>query len=694
VVEALLKSTEPSSDYTAIQSVQPSARDLLACILIIIAGLLALWPYLFSGASLYWGDIELYFAPMQQFLRGCLGHGLIPLWNPYIMCGQPFVGDPQTFGLYPATFFASTCSAWRFLTVDAVIHLLLGGLFAYLLARDQARSRAASVLASLSFMLGGYFIAKIQFPNMTQAIAYVPAIVWQCGRLGRAPSSASAVLLGVLVGLQLLAAHVQIAVMTVYLAAAYAVFTAWPRLRTGRFEFIRTLGWAAVAALLACGIASGQLLPDIETWKNADHQALTIVTANRFFLQPGGQIGFIYPYSYGAPYFGNFSQLGNFWETACYLGIAPCLLALVGIFDGVRRRAAVPCFWTVMFILSVWLAEGRFGGLYTIAFYVAPGLRPFHDPARMLLGASIAAPLLAAFGFDRLMASRKQAVRLAAAAIILTATTVDLGAFDRHVYPLKPTTTLEAAVSESRSTPALALPGHRIVFPPDNRETWLYFVDYSNYRRADASYLTALFETHTSNLSMFDGILDAGGYEPEPPASAAARFVRAYNEAERHSFADADELCVDTAISINSRGSSPEPGFLGRHTISVIRNPDATRITRARLSDGRYLPVEDIDPDRAAVEIPALSSSESLTLADTDAPGWRAFSANGPIAIARTSDGLRRVELPSGSPAETVIFRYEPNSWRLGLFLSLISLGLAFGYGLHAVLSKDGKSSQ
>jgi hypothetical protein len=685
-----LKPTDSRSDYTARQLPRPNTRDLAALAGIICAGLFALRGFIFAGSSLYWGDVELYFAPMQQFLDSSLRQGRIPLWNPYILCGQPFVGDPQTFVLYPSTIFAGLFSAWQFVTVDACVHLIVGGIFAYALARDLERSRAASILASLTFMLGGYFIGKIQFVNMAQAIAFTPAVVWQAARLARRPSWIASVWLGVLVGLQLLAAHAQITVLTLYLAAAYALFASWPRLRQDRTEWLRLAGFAGAAIAFACCLAAGQLLPDIETWRNADHLSLSLAVANRFVLEPGQQIGFIYPYAFGSPFTANFDQFGNFWETACYLGVIPCLLMLVAIVDCARRRAIDICFWLAIFVASVWLAEGRAGGLYTLAFYCVPGLRAFHDPARMLIGAAVAGPLLAAYGLDALRAHRKPSLCYAIGAVVLMATTLDLGSFDSRIYPTQPTAVLNAAFTGASAAPVIA--GHRLAFPPDNRITWRYFVDYDNYRQSEPSYLASLMATRTSDVNMFAGTLDSGGYEPEPPAGAVARYVRAYNLAEQHDFSAADQLAVDSVISFDAYRTSGATGFFAAHREIVLRNPDASHLTRARLTDGSYLPVTDPNPDRVEVAIPPVDRPQLLTLADTDMPGWQATIDAVPIKITRTPNGLRQVALPPSALPRSLTFTYSPATCLLGLYLTLATLGLALGIQLYAVSSMPGLS--
>ncbi len=56
-------------------------------------------PQIVAGRALYWGDIGLYFGPMLSFLHQQLQAGRIPLWNPWILCGTPYDGNPQTWPL-------------------------------------------------------------------------------------------------------------------------------------------------------------------------------------------------------------------------------------------------------------------------------------------------------------------------------------------------------------------------------------------------------------------------------------------------------------------------------------------------------------------------------------------------------------------------------------------------------------------
>jgi uncharacterized membrane protein YfhO len=65
-----------------------------------------------------------------------------------------------------------------------------------------------------------------------------------------------------------------------------------------------------------------------------------------------------------------------------------------------------------------------------------------------------------------------------------------------------------------------------------------------------------------------------------------------------------------------------------------------------------------------------------LVLTDVCYPGWRA-AVNGQAAdILPTNYAFRGVTIPTGQ--SEVSFTYEPASYRIGLFLGLVSLAVAF----------------
>ena len=57
-------------------------------------------------------DFWRYHTPNAFFLDCCVHQGEFPLWNPLVMCGEPFAANPQTGVFYPFNLARSLLTAW------------------------------------------------------------------------------------------------------------------------------------------------------------------------------------------------------------------------------------------------------------------------------------------------------------------------------------------------------------------------------------------------------------------------------------------------------------------------------------------------------------------------------------------------------------------------------------------------------
>ena len=71
------------------------------------------------------------------------------------------------------------------------------------------------------------------------------------------------------------------------------------------------------------------------------------------------------------------------------------------------------------------------------------------------------------------------------------------------------------------------------------------------------------------------------------------------------------------------------------------------------------------------------ANARQIELADAMRPGWSANWNGQALPIQTTIEGWRRVQLPRATDGKTrrVRFEYAPQSWKLGVFVSLCALG-------------------
>ncbi|MGO8670532.1 MAG: hypothetical protein ACLQVD_04085 [Capsulimonadaceae bacterium] len=284
---------------------------------------------------------------MLGFLRGNILAGRIPLWNPYMFCGAPFAGNPQVWALYPSSLLLLFFRPGTALSGMVAVHVWLAGWGMYVFLRRGAGLRTpASVFGAIVFMFGGQLVSKEQFPNMVQAAAYCPWVLFGVGRLVQRPKVRTGTGLGVILGLQLLAGHAQMVLLTLYLGLFQGVFC----LIRGHFRlrnvaYLRDLARSlVVVAVTAAGLSAGELLPILECLRNATHGDLTFKDVNRFFLPANQLLNFVVPALHGHPIDGNFRARGNFWETCCYIGWLPAFCAAFAVAIRLARfvRVRIP----------------------------------------------------------------------------------------------------------------------------------------------------------------------------------------------------------------------------------------------------------------------------------------------------------------------------------------------------------------
>ncbi|WP_309710822.1 YfhO family protein [Armatimonas sp.] len=596
--------------------------------ILLFFGTLALFfDVIFRGRVFFYGDLALYFLPELVFLRDELLAGRIPLWNPYVNCGQPFVGNPQTWPLYPSTLLLLLFSAPKAVALSTALHVLWASLGMQAFLRTRNLGTVAATLGAVAFAFGGAFVSKAQFPNMLQAMSWLPWLLWGIERLLAKNTRGRVAALGLFVGLALLAAHAQVTLMQLYLAVAWVIFRL---VSIPRRERLGVFGALTLAALLGLGLALAQLLPVIEYAGTSTRPHLGLREANRFYLPWKELWLLVAPNAFGNPAFsGGWTGKGNFWEPCCYIGLIPLGLAFCG------RGSRELKFWIGAALICFWLALGRWAGLFTLAFYVLPGVKQFHDPARWLYLGTFALAVLAAQGLERVRVKEPVKWGLVLLAI------ADTVFFARSLHP----TCDPSELSGFAQAPPLT--GR--VFHLRPYEAWKYIAPYKHYSEVS---LTKLFAQPTPNMLLGSHTRQAGGYEP-----VARREVTNALKALGELPEEPAKLTSTQQAQLEALGVERIVGIKSEHTLTQpapLIQMAGERVVASR--PGEW------------VLAPESSEPAEVIVRESFASGWRAWADGTPLSITSAPPIFMRVSVPPGT--KRLVFRYEPLSWRVGVFLS------------------------
>jgi hypothetical protein len=396
-------------DHPAAPAPAPRFATAWAALVYAVATLTLGWPAL-AGQFLINQNSDQYIAgyAFREYAASWIraGHG-VPLWNPYMFGGLPYVAAMHGDIFYPTALLRLMMPTDLAMTWGFIIHVFLAGLFAYLFLRAIGVSFYAAVIGGLAYMMGGN-VAGLVSPGhdgklyVATLLPLVLLLIQRGVRDGRLWAWGA---LSLTITLAVLSPHPQLLQYLLLTAGAYALLVAFAHADSGdvpsRRLAIRRLGLAAAA--VAVGLFGGSI------------QFLPVLQYTPWSPRAGGA-GWAHAISYSMPpeellnfYVPQFSGiLSAYWGRngihlhSEYVGVA--VLMLAGLAFGSastpwRRRQL--WFWTGALVVATLWALGGYTPFYHLVYAIVPGTKFFRAPSTMLYVVSFCIAVLAALGADR-----------------------------------------------------------------------------------------------------------------------------------------------------------------------------------------------------------------------------------------------------------------------------------------------------
>ncbi len=321
----------------------------------------------------------------KSFAREQLLSGAVPLWQPYILGGAPFLAAGQSSALYPFNILFMIMPVESAYGWYAISQLWVAGLAMYAFARVLGLRRESALISALAYELSGWFLGRMLFTMIIATAVWLPLLLlWielvirqapLLGRPARLPwAAAGAVTLGVAV----LGGHAEALYYTLLIAGFYAAarliaegIALWREAAPTdrRQALLREVGFcgAWLLVLVGVGLALGmaQLLPTYGLASTSARNINTSLAEIKSFAYPTRHIAaFLMPNVFGSPahhaYFDLFSRewvpftvnsfgdpidnpfwgIKNYVEGSAYMGILPMLLAAVASASLIVTRTA------------------------------------------------------------------------------------------------------------------------------------------------------------------------------------------------------------------------------------------------------------------------------------------------------------------------------------------------------------------
>ena len=399
---------------------------LFAAAILAVFILLLFYRLLFTDRVLASGDILHYFYPYRDYAAAALRAGRVPLWNPYIFMGAPFLANPQAAALYPLHWPLSWLPVTRQLYWSGAIHAWILALGGYALMRRWGTGWLAAVGCGLVLAGSGHYGGLLGHINQMNGAAWLPWLLWALEKPGAGGEREKTAGLGrnmlrirwyapqllafsLFVALTLLAGHTQTTYINLLGVGAWLLVRCALAERLGLRRLIASSLLYAVGVLLGALMAAAQLLPTLELSQLGIRSGgLSYSEVTSFSLRPLLLHWTLLP-SYGLRDLSVvFATLG-YTEYIAYVGVFGLILA---VFTVAVNKGKAAKDWTLGFVkwplavqcgvffaaLGLFLAMGRWNPFTFLFYHVIPGFDLFRTPARWMMLYTLGMAVLAGLG--------------------------------------------------------------------------------------------------------------------------------------------------------------------------------------------------------------------------------------------------------------------------------------------------------
>src|SRR5262249_39992284 len=201
------------------------------------------------------------------------GHG-IPLWEPYLFGGMPYVAAMHGDIFYPTFLLRAILPTDVAMTWSFIIHVFLSGFFTFCFLRAWGLGFASSMVGGIAYMMSGPIAAYVSpgHHGKLYVSALFPLALWMLLRGVRDGKEWSWGVLALVIGLAVLSPHPQLLQYMLLGCGAFALFVAFgsterpdgSTVKLDRSTAIRRLGLALGAVVLGGLMGAIQYMPVTE----------------------------------------------------------------------------------------------------------------------------------------------------------------------------------------------------------------------------------------------------------------------------------------------------------------------------------------------------------------------------------------------------------------------------------------------
>ena len=215
-------------------------------------------------------DVATQMFPWQKAFRAAVEDGELPLWNPFLLAGEPLLAVQQPAALHPGTWlglFLPLPQAWTF---QMTLRFFVALLAAYLFLRELRCGEGPALLGAAGWGFSDFLVFWLGFP-LGNSVAPFPLLLLGLSRLVSDTDRRAVVLTASALVLIVTAGHPETLLFAVAGGGVYFLFQLASAEKARR---LRAVLLSLVAGAATLGLTAVQLLPLAEAMPQTYEHAL------------------------------------------------------------------------------------------------------------------------------------------------------------------------------------------------------------------------------------------------------------------------------------------------------------------------------------------------------------------------------------------------------------------------------------
>jgi len=360
--------------------------NLIVLILFFILTIVLFRDFVFSDRMLYGTDTMGSGVFFRSFYANFWKtYHTMPLWEPYIHGGMPFVDGMHGDIFYPAVLLQFFLRVTYALGLKLVLHVFLAGLFMFFFLRGLNLRVGVSFLGGLLYMFSPCLVSLV-YPGhdgKMYVMALTPLAFLILHRACKSGRLFHFLLFSLIFALLIVTPHMQMAYFACWGLGLFFLFQLWSMYRKGNRKILKYIAYFVISIVLGLSLSMIQLLSPYLYLKTYSMRTMHIDARGGYEYATSWSMHLEELASEIVPEFcgDNIHTQGNFYWgrnpfklNSEYIGLFALFLAVVTI---LYRRNRFIWFFIGLGVLAFIYALGGTTPFFRIFYHLVPGVKSF-----------------------------------------------------------------------------------------------------------------------------------------------------------------------------------------------------------------------------------------------------------------------------------------------------------------------------